>query len=171
MDENLLNYDMETEDEEAEENGEDVEMEERSKDSQEDDESAKAGWLVEDDYLSMNEMNISNMSNMDSNQIQEEMKNRKVILQKNRESKENKFKEIENMDGNLKPMVILFNADDVHFMSDFACINFVESDNLQRASSNFPIDLSKQKKKQFGEGDNEDIKKGYDPNAINLKLP
>lgn len=69
MDENIINYDMESEDEEAEENGEDVEMEERSKDSEEDGESAKNGWLVDDDYLSMNEMNLSNMSNMDSNQI------------------------------------------------------------------------------------------------------
>jgi hypothetical protein len=38
MDNEVLNYDMETEDEEAEENGEDVEMEERSKDSQENNE-------------------------------------------------------------------------------------------------------------------------------------
>ena len=103
MDENIINYDMETEDEEAEENGEDVEMEERSKDSQDDEDSEKGKWLVDDDYLSMNEMNISNMSNMDSNQIQDELQNRKVILQKNRESKENQMKEFETFNGHLKP--------------------------------------------------------------------
>ena len=96
MDNEVLNYDMETEDEEAEENGEDVEMEERSKDSQEnnEEESVQAGWLVDDDYLSMSEMNLSNMSNKDANYIKDELENRKAILQKNRESKENKLKEI-----------------------------------------------------------------------------
>jgi hypothetical protein len=82
MDNEVLNYDMETEDEEAEENGEDVEMEERSKDSQEnnEEESVQAGWLVDDDYLSMSEMNLSNMSNKDANYIKDELENRKAIL-------------------------------------------------------------------------------------------
>ena len=58
---------MESEDEEAEENGEDVEMEERSKDEDDkaDQESAQAGWLVDDDYLSISEMNMSNISEKD----------------------------------------------------------------------------------------------------------
>jgi len=69
MDNGILNYEMDTEDEEAEENGEDVEMEERSKDEDDhnEDESVQAGWLVDDDYLSMSEMNLSNISNKDEN--------------------------------------------------------------------------------------------------------
>jgi hypothetical protein len=56
-------------------------------------------------------------------------------------------------------------------MNEYACINFVDDDNCFRASTNFPIDITKTKKKSFGDGDNDDIKKGYDPNAINFKLP
>jgi len=57
-------------------------------------------------------------------------------------------------------------------MNEYGCINFVSDCFMGKANTNFPIDLTKTKiKKSYGEGDNEDIKKGYDPNAINLKLP
>ena len=50
-------------------------------------------------------------------------------------------------------------------------MNFVSDCKTGKASKNFPIDLSKTKtKKSFRDGDNDDLKKGYDPNAINLKL-
>ena len=70
-------------------------MEERSKDDDdppnedESEDNKNAGWLVDDDYLSMSEMNLSNMSCKDDNAIQNELDNRKAILKKNRESKEN----------------------------------------------------------------------------------
>ena len=55
-------------------------------------------------------------------------------------------------------------------MNEYACNKFIDN-NCFRSSTNFPIDKAKTKKWTLGEGDNEDIKKGYDPNAINLKLP
>ena len=57
-------------------------------------------------------------------------------------------------------------------MAEFACINFVSDCKTGKANKDFPIDLCKTKTtKSFGDGDNDDLKKGYDPNAINLKLP
>ena len=66
-------------------------MDNMSKDSdeKEDEEEEQAGWLVDDDYLSMSEMNMSNLSGKDEKQIAEDLRRRKAILQRNRESKEN----------------------------------------------------------------------------------
>jgi len=55
-------------------------------------------------------------------------------------------------------------------MNEYACINFV-NDSCYKANTIFPIDLLKTKSRALGDGDNDDLKKGYDPNAINLKLP
>jgi len=55
----------------------------------------------------MSELNLSSLSNKDENYIQDELENRKAILKKNRESKENKLKEYERYDGHLKPQLFL----------------------------------------------------------------
>ena len=64
---------MDTEDEEAEENGEDLksgldpeEQDEDEKDQDEEDGEDK-GFIVDDDYLSVSEMNYSNISQKDEN--------------------------------------------------------------------------------------------------------
>lgn len=65
-------------------------MDHESNDSDEkDEEEEQPGWLVDDDYLSMSEMNMSNLSGKDEKQIAEDLSRRKAILQRNRESKEN----------------------------------------------------------------------------------
>ena len=57
-------------------------------------------------------------------------------------------------------------------MRDYEAVNFVSDCQMGKANKIFPIDMNKTKiKKSFGEGDIDDQKKGYDPNAINLKLP
>ena len=66
-DSNVINYDMDSEDEIEEANGEDIADEQNkvSDDDEEDiaeQEEAK-GFIVEDDYLSVSELNYSNASN------------------------------------------------------------------------------------------------------------
>lgn len=63
----MINYDLDTEDELAEENGEDLQMDEnnRSDDNAselEEQELQKEGFIVDDDYLSDYEMAYSNVS-------------------------------------------------------------------------------------------------------------
>lgn len=71
MDEQLFCYDMDTEDEEAEENGEDLKSgfdpEDQDEDEKEhdEDEGEYKGFIVDDDYLSVSEMNYSNISQKD----------------------------------------------------------------------------------------------------------
>lgn len=90
-DPNLINYDLDSEDEWAEENGEDLQDADCQKysDDDEDDlaeQEAAEGFIVDDDYLSVSEMNYSMHSN-DDVQLQADLERRKVILQKNREGK------------------------------------------------------------------------------------
>ena len=75
MDAQVVNYDMDSEDEWAEENGEDLQEGKASDDEDEDefeDEEANQGFIVEDDYLSVSEMNYSNLSkeNLDQSVLQ-----------------------------------------------------------------------------------------------------
>jgi chromatin assembly factor 1 subunit A len=64
-DENIINYEMDTEDEWAEENGESLREDGANKSDEEDeefdDEEDQQGFIVDDDYLSVSEMNYSNM--------------------------------------------------------------------------------------------------------------
>ena len=73
---------MDTEDEWAEENGEDlnqIDNENRSDDEDDGSESEEQkGFIVDDDYLSMSEMNLSNISKDEL--VQEELERRKAIL-------------------------------------------------------------------------------------------
>ena len=63
---NVLNYDLDTEDEIEEENGEDLNEENNLSDDDEDEmeeeKEAQIGFIVEDDYLSVSEMNLSELS-------------------------------------------------------------------------------------------------------------
>lgn len=79
---------MDSEDEWAEANGEDLDGDQKMSDDNEEDlaeneEAQGCGFIVEDDYLSDSELNYSNCSNKDADK-----ERRKVIIQKNRESKE-----------------------------------------------------------------------------------
>ena len=80
---------MDTEDEWAEENGESIKEDCGKSDEEDDDdeEEDQKGFIVDDDYLSVSEMNYSNME-INPNEIQEDIQRRKAILQKNWESKE-----------------------------------------------------------------------------------
>jgi hypothetical protein len=63
-----VNYDMDSEDEWAEANGEDLDGDQKMSDDNEEDlaENEEAqGFIVEDDYLSDSELNYSNNSNVD----------------------------------------------------------------------------------------------------------
>ena len=64
-DENIINYEMDTEDEWAEENGESLREDGANKSDEEDDdfedEEDQQGFIVDDDYLSVSELNYSNM--------------------------------------------------------------------------------------------------------------
>jgi len=93
MDAQVVNYDMDSEDEWAEENGEDLQEGKASDDEDEDeleDEEANQGFIVEDDYLSVSEMNYSNLSKecLDQSVLQADMSRRKAIQARNRESKQ-----------------------------------------------------------------------------------
>ena len=84
-DETLINYDLDTEDELAEENGEDLNVDgdnNLSDDNESDleEKELQIGFIVDDDYLSDEEMNYSNISNKDQQQIHEEKERRKQIL-------------------------------------------------------------------------------------------
>ena len=72
VDENLINYDLDSEDEWAEENGEDLQDADCQKlsDDDEDDlaeQEAAKGFIVDDDYLSVSEMNYSFESDAEQN--------------------------------------------------------------------------------------------------------
>lgn len=90
-DENVINYEMDTEDEWAEENGEslreDIARLSDEEDDDFDDDEEQPGFIVDDDYLSVSEMNYSQMD-LNQTEIQEDIARRKAIIQKNRESKE-----------------------------------------------------------------------------------
>ena len=93
MDAQVVNYDMDSEDEWAEENGEDLHEGKASDDEDEyeiEDEEANLGWIVDDDYLSVSEMNYSNLSkeNLDQSVLQADIQRRKAIQARNRESKQ-----------------------------------------------------------------------------------
>jgi hypothetical protein len=94
---------MDSEDEWAEANGEDLDGDQKMSDDNEDDlaENEEAeGFIVEDDYLSDSELNYSNSSNID---VAADKERRKAIIQKNRESKEKQQREIE-------PLIFMFSG-------------------------------------------------------------
>lgn len=93
VDENLINYDLDSEDEWAEENGEDLQDADCQKlsDDDEDDlaeQEAAKGFIVDDDYLSVSEMNYSFESDAEQNDalLQVDLQRRKAILEKKRQN-------------------------------------------------------------------------------------
>lgn len=82
MDAQVVNYEMDSEDEWAEENGEDLQECKASDDEDEDDieDDEANGFIVEDDYLSVSEMNYSNLSkDLDQSVLQADIQRRKAI--------------------------------------------------------------------------------------------
>jgi hypothetical protein len=69
LDTALINYDMDSEDEIEEANGEDIADEQNKvsdddeEEKAEEEEAKQEGFIVEDDYLSVSELNYSNASN------------------------------------------------------------------------------------------------------------
>jgi hypothetical protein len=135
-----MNYDMDSEDEWAEANGEDL-GEDKMSDEEEEDPEENEGFIVEDDYLSDSELNLSENSD-----VEKEKERRKAIIKKNRESKDQQ-KEIE-------PLIFLYESNQL-MMEEFKAISF---------ESGFPI---LKKKKQDDHDLEEEKKLGFDPNAIN----
>lgn len=93
VDEGLINYLLDSEDEWAEENGEDLQDADCQKlsDDDEDDlaeQEAAKGFIVDDDYLSVSEMNYSFESDMANNDalLQADLQRRKAILEKKRQN-------------------------------------------------------------------------------------
>lgn len=93
VDENLINYDLDSEDEWAEEHGEDLQDADCQKlsDDDEDDlaeQEAAKGFIVDDDYLSVSEMNYSFESDAEQNDalLQVDLQRRKAILEKKRQN-------------------------------------------------------------------------------------
>ena len=79
-DEVLIDYDMDSEDEWAEENGEEINDDnEKSDDDDEEagDQEEVQGFIVDDDYLSVSEMNYSNISSKDQNEIKADIQRKK----------------------------------------------------------------------------------------------
>ena len=82
MDAQVVNYEMDSEDEWAEENGEDLQECKASDDEDEDDieDDEANGFIVEDDYLSVSEMNYSNLSkDLDQSVLQADIQRRNAI--------------------------------------------------------------------------------------------
>ena len=78
MHEDLVNYNLDSEDEWAEENGEDLldaDCQKLSDDDEDDlaENEEAEGFIVEDDYLSVSELNYSEVSKQDEQHIQEEL--------------------------------------------------------------------------------------------------
>ena len=72
----------------------------------------------------------------------------------------------------MEPQIFMYTIDNLEFMNEYEAVNFVSDCQMGKANKIFPLDLTKTKiTKSFGEGDIDDQKKGYDANAINLKLP
>ena len=89
-DEQLINYDLDTEDEMEEENGEDLKDENNLSDDDEEDleeQELQKGFIVDDDYLSVSELNYSDQGDEDQDQITRDLEQRKLIKKRNRESK------------------------------------------------------------------------------------
>ena len=96
VDEGLINYLLDSEDEWAEENGEDLQDADCQKlsDDDEDDlaeQEAAKGFIVDDDYLSVSEMNYSFESDSADNDalLQADLQRRKAILEKKRQNQLN----------------------------------------------------------------------------------
>ena len=83
QDPQAINYDMDTEDEWAEQNGEDLDDADKKSEDDEEDlaemEEAK-GFIVDDDYLSVSEMCISDSDIGKEDEIQADLERRKQIL-------------------------------------------------------------------------------------------
>ena len=144
-DQENVNYDMDSEDEWAEANGEDL-GEDNKSDEEEEDPEENQGFIVEDDYLSDCELNLSENSD-----VEKEKERRKVIIQKNKESKEKQVREQE-------PLIFMYQGNEA-MMEEFKAFSFEGGFPIIKKKNKEDLDLDEEKKM------------GYDPNAINQYLP
>ena len=84
-------------------------------------EEEQKGFIVDDDYLSVSEMNYSNISSKDQNEIMADLARKKAIIQKNRESKEVLAKNHE-MQG---PRIFMYDGNK-SLMSSFKAVSLVQ---------------------------------------------
>lgn len=136
---------MDSEDEWAEANGEDV-GEDNKSDEEEEDPEENQGFIVEDDYLSDSELNLSENSD-----VEKEKERRKAIIQKNKESKEKQDREQE-------PQIFMYEGNE-DMMEEFKAVSFERAFPIVKKKIKEDLDLDEEKKM------------GYDPNAINQHLP
>ncbi len=154
-DETVIDYDMSSEEEWNEQNGEDLEAKQEDEDDEEDKQSdeEEEGFIVPDDYLSVSELDLSQT---DNTQIQAQLEDRKQLRQ-NKTSAQSL---------NLQPFVLVFENRQgvdldrklVVYRQEYRAVRF-------RQDAHFPILL------KHREGDREEEKTNkLNPNAINDKL-
>lgn len=153
-DQSLIDYDMSSEEEWNEQNGEDLEGKQNDEDEESEEEKmlidleepAPAGFIVPDDYLSASEINLS-QSSMNSQQKRELVEERKRNLPANK----NNIQTVQNM----QIYVIQFDKvgndkKNINYMEEFKAVAF-------RNKRKFPIRVS-EGKNENGNG-NENLEK------------
>lgn len=149
-DENVIDYDMDSEEEFEEEHGEDI-MSDKNEEDEEDvgEDDEEGSFIVPDGYLSQSEKNGGDVEMADPND--------KFIC----DIEYNQIKRERQINTIIKPAIMtISNISQAEFQSYkiFAARSFIS----------FPIVI---KAKEFDEkSDEEEKKEKYDPNAINLKL-
>ncbi len=141
-DETVIDYEMDSEEEWNEQNGEDLENRPEDEDAEDEEEKMliesegeqEEGFIVPDDYLSVSELNFSQMEN---SQIAAQLEERK----KNLPMKVNPAATL-----NLQPFVIIFNQDTImdkkifNYREEYKAHSFSKS--TSSSSRLFPIRLS-----------------------------
>ena len=150
-DENIIDYDMDSEEEFEEEHGDDINSDNNKEEDEEDmsDEGEEGSFIVPDGYLSQSE---KNWGEAEANANNEEYM---CDMEYNQIKKERQINTV------MKPIVMTFansNKSDYSSYKIFATRSYIS----------FPIII---KAKEFdGKSEEEEKKEKYDPNAINLKL-
>lgn len=82
MDDRIVNYNLDSEDEWAEENAEDLDDEEKKNDSEDEseDEDGRASFIVDDGYLSLTEM-IDSDNELDETSQAKLLERRRLMIQ------------------------------------------------------------------------------------------
>ena len=155
VDDGLINYNLDSEDEWAEENGEDLDGDMKGSDEEEDDseEEDESGFIVDDGYLSLNEMVDSDVE-QDEESKANLVERRKILIQRQREKIAQKSAQIMSLATVAE--VILSPYDE----------KFTAKTLLPDLS--FPLNPKWKEKTELIE---EDADGKLDPNAINALLP
>lgn len=157
MDDQIINYDLDTEDEMEEQNGEDLNEENNQSMDDDDDlqeQELQKGFIVDDDYFSVSDLNCSD--NEDGDQIDAERERKKQMLIKAREIKQKCSEAIGS-----GPCILLVSENEL-MAAEYEAVCMISGD--------FPVSQQKCKLQQYSNDDNEDKKLGLDPNAIESRL-